>query len=341
MRSSVAVLLAIVAITAGRPVGRGDRQLQSDDPTETQPSTARRREGNTTELAAPRSCASYPVVSGKTNCPKDRCIFAGWFCAPLPTGQAASGSNAAACERQRSKDACASAGGDGTCRCKWGPHPIGKKHGKSEICAPRPAFATPTDTCTIAGAAADADSTAAALPTAPAAPRCNSKKTKASCPKHSCVWGGWFCQPLPTGREDSHDSNEGACERSKTEDSCSASGGDGKCRCIFGVHPLGKKFKRPGAKICFPNPTFGTPLALKCDAPTATPATAPTSAPTSSTVAPASSSSPDASTAAADNMCAAYSSESDCPAELCKWDATSKPKGLCMPLCVTFSQAGL
>ena len=177
MRSSVAVLLAIVAITAGRPVGRGDRQLQSEDPTETRPSTARRREGNATKLAAPRSCASYPVVSGKSTCPKDRCSSGGWFCAPLPTGQAAGASNAAACERARTKGDCASAGGDGTCRCNWGPHPVGKKHGKSEICAPRPAFATPTDTCTIGGAAA------AALPTGPAAPKCNGFKTKGGLPE--------------------------------------------------------------------------------------------------------------------------------------------------------------
>ena len=326
MRSSLAVMLAIIAITAGRPVGRRDRQLQSDDPTETHPSTARRREGNATELQAPRSCASYPVAKGKSNCPKDRCIFAGWFCAPLPTGQAA-GSNAAACERQSSKDACASAGGDGTCRCTWGSHPIGKAHGKSAICYPRPAFTTPADTCTVAAVEAINE--------------CDTKKTKASCPKDICTWGGWFCQPLPTGHV--YDgTNFGACEKSRTEESCSASGGDGKCRCTWGVHPFGKVYKRPGSLICSPNPTFGTPSALSCDdAPTSTPATAPTSAPTSSTVAPAaSSSSSSSSTDAADNMCAAYASESDCPAELCKWDATSKPKGACMPLCVTFSQAG-
>ena len=243
-----ALMLAIIAIAAGRPVERRDRQLQAQDPTEMHPSTARRRMGNTTKLQAPGpKCASYPVVGGKTNCPKDRCLFAGWFCAPLPTGHTV-GSKADACEVQRSEDACASAGGDGMCRCTWGPNPVGKKHGKSEICAPRPAFGTPTDTCTIPGAAAGADSTA---------PSCAKYTAKGTCPADRCIWGGWFCQPLPTGAEPDG-TNTGACEKSKTEDSCSASGGDGECRCTWGVHPLGKKYKRPGSLICMPNPTFGT-----------------------------------------------------------------------------------
>ena len=134
------------------------------------------------------------------------------------------------------------------CRCTWGPNPVGKKHGKSEICAPRPAFGTPADTCTIPGAAAGADSTA---------PSCAKYTAKGTCPADRCIWGGWFCQPLPTGAEPDG-TNTGACEKSKTEDSCSASGGDGECRCTWGVHPLGKKYKRPGAKICSPNPEFLT-----------------------------------------------------------------------------------
>ena len=98
-----ALMLAIIAIAAGRPVERRDRQLQAQDPTEMHPSTARRRMGNTTKLQAPGpKCASYPVVGGKTNCPKDRCLFAGWFCAPLPTGHTV-GSKADACEVQRSE----------------------------------------------------------------------------------------------------------------------------------------------------------------------------------------------------------------------------------------------
>ena len=204
--------------------------------------------GNTTKLQAPGpKCASYPVVGGKTNCPKDRCLFAGWFCAPLPTGHTV-GSKADACEVQRTEDACARAGGDGMCRCTWGPNPVGKKHGKSEICAPRPAFGTPADTCTIPGAAAGADSTA---------PSCAKYTAKGTCPADRCIWGGWFCQPLPTGAEPDG-TNTGACEKSRTKDSCSASGGDGECRCTWGVHPLGKKYKRPGGLICSPNPTFGT-----------------------------------------------------------------------------------
>ena len=86
------------------------------------------------------------------------------------------------------------------CRCTWGPNPVGKKHGKSEICAPRPAFGTPTDTCTIPGAA----------------PSCAKYTAKGTCPADRCIWGGWFCQPLPTGREPDG-TNYGACEKVRTE----------------------------------------------------------------------------------------------------------------------------
>ena len=94
-------------------------------------------------------------------------------------------------------------------------------------------------------------------PRLPPGPSCAGFKAKGTCPADRCIWGGWFCQPLATGRKPDG-SNFGACEKVKTEADCASTGGDGVCRCTFGVHPLGKKFKRPGSKICSPNPTFGT-----------------------------------------------------------------------------------
>ena len=68
---------------------------------------------------------------------------------------------------------------------------------------------------------------------------------------------GWFCQPPATGAH-LDGGNFGACEKVRSQEDCASTGGDGECRCTWGVHPLGKKYKRPGAKICSPNPEFLT-----------------------------------------------------------------------------------
>ena len=225
------------------------------------------------------SCTGFKA---KASCPADRCIWGGWFCQPLATGRKPDGGNFGACEKVKTGAECATTGGDGKCRCTFGVHPLGKKFKRpgSKICSPNPKFGTATDTCTppgyssppseydAAAAAAAAAEPAAGTPVAAGAggtgpgsaaamtgAECMVYKAKGTCPKASCMWGGWFCQPLATGSLPDG-GNFGACEKVRTDKDCATTGGDGKCRCSWGVHALGKKYKRPGAKICSPNPAF-------------------------------------------------------------------------------------
>ena len=170
----------------------------------------------------------------------------------------------------KSDTACATAGGDGACRCSWGKGPgkfsdTYRKGG--DICFPNPTFGSATDTCTppgygsspseydVATAAGDANPAADGNPL----PRCATYTSKITCPQAAgqCVWGGWFCQPPPTGRVPDG-SNYGACEIARSAADCAATGGDGACRCTWGKDPggAGTLHKRPGGQICYPRVGF-------------------------------------------------------------------------------------
>jgi len=178
-------------------------------------------------------------------------MFGGWFCQPLPTGATPDGTNYGACEKVRSEVECATAGGDGACRCTWAPHKLGIQYKRpgGKICAPRAGWKASDDTCVPPAVGAPLTTPPSAnedggedpgktpvppVPSDPATLRCFMHH-EVNCPLDRCSWVANSC----CAATDSWCQNTGAttsgCTHYQDEASCPTdSNGGAADRCYWG-----------------------------------------------------------------------------------------------------------